>query len=407
MAEFKPTVSQAQAIKTRGSAVLVSAAAGSGKTKVLTERLMGYVCDKNAPKDVDSFLIITYTRAAAAELRGRIMEELARRLASDPGNKRLRRQNALVQRSQIGTIHSFCAQLLRENCQLLGLAPDFKIIEEERADAMRSAALERVLEKRYDELDERPEFLKLADTVGEGRDDRKLSELVLSLHSRMQCHPRPELWAKEQIAQMKAPAEDIADTPWGAELISEAREQAEYWAGEMEAMMALMLPVPEISAAYMENFQIIAEQIREFSRCLRLGWDRARESLPIEFPKLKALRNSPDPVLSDRVKARRKACKEAMDKLTEFFASSSESLLNELRLTAPQMEELLELTLDFDRAYARDKRQRAFMDYSDLEHLAVKLLTDEAGEPSAAARQKVKRQKAKKQQQHLLTSIRT
>ena len=84
MAEFKPTISQAEAINTRGSAVLVSAAAGSGKTKVLTERLMGYVCDKKSPADVDSFLIITYTRAAAAELRGRIMEELAARLAADP-----------------------------------------------------------------------------------------------------------------------------------------------------------------------------------------------------------------------------------------------------------------------------------------------------------------------------------
>ena len=153
MAEFKATISQAEAINTRRSAVLVSAAAGSGKTKVLTERLMGYICHRQSPADVDSFLIITYTRAAAAELRGRISEELSRRLAADPGNKHLRRQNALCQRAQIGTIHSFCAQLLRENCQLLALSPDFKIVEEERAGQMRQSALERVLEKRYDELD--------------------------------------------------------------------------------------------------------------------------------------------------------------------------------------------------------------------------------------------------------------
>jgi len=391
VADFRPTVSQAQAINTRGSAVLVSAGAGSGKTKVLTERLMGYVCDKNYPADVDSFLIITYTRAAAAELRGRIMEELAQRLAREPGNKRLRRQNALVQRAQIGTIHSFCAQLLRENCQLLGLAPDFKIAEEERAAAMRASALERVLEKRYEELDERPNFRTLADTVGEGRDDRKLAELVISLHSRMQCHPRPELWAREQAALMKKEAADIAETPWGKELLSDAAEKAEYWANEMETMMTLILPVPEISAAYMENFQIISEQIRELKRCLRLGWDRARSCFPIEFPRLKALRKSPDPALSDLVKERRKACKEAMDKLAEGFTASSEILLKELALTAPVMEELLELTLDFDRAYSKDKRQRALLDYSDLEHMAVELLSDEQGKPSPIARQLSKR----------------
>ena len=391
MADFRPTASQAQAINTRGSAVLVSAAAGSGKTKVITERLMSYICDKNSPADVDSFLIITYTRAAAAELRGRIMEELAARLASDPGNKRLRRQNALVQRAQIGTIHSFCAQLLRENCQLLGLAPDFKIAEEERAAAMRTAALERVLEKRYDELEERPDFRTLADTVGEGRDDRKLTELVLSLHSRMQCHPRPELWARAQAELMKKEAGDVGETPWGQELMKNAAGQAEYWAGEMEAMMALILPVPEISAAYMENFQIIAEQIRELQRCLRIGWDRARSCFPIEFPRLKALRKSPDPALSDQVKERRKACKEAMDKLSESFAADSATLLREIARTAPVMEELLELTLDFDRAYAKDKRQRSLLDYSDLEHMAVELLSDEQGRPTPLARQLSKR----------------
>ena len=115
MAEFAATKSQQQAIESRGSAVLVSAGAGSGKTKVLTERLMSYVCDKGSSVDLDSFLIITFTRAAAGELRGRIMEELASALALDPGNKRLRRQTELVCRAGIGTIDSLCGRFLREN----------------------------------------------------------------------------------------------------------------------------------------------------------------------------------------------------------------------------------------------------------------------------------------------------
>jgi ATP-dependent helicase/nuclease subunit A len=139
MAEFKPTEAQRAAIETRGCPVLVSAGAGSGKTRVLTERLMAYITDPAAPVDIDSFLIITYTRAAAGELRGRITEELAHRLRAEPGNARLRRQSALIRRAQIGTIHSFCAELLRENCQAAVLSPDFKILDEERAEAMRAA----------------------------------------------------------------------------------------------------------------------------------------------------------------------------------------------------------------------------------------------------------------------------
>lgn len=148
MAEFKPTKSQSDAIYTANRTVLVSAAAGSGKTKVLTERLLARITHETNPADVDSFLIITFTKAAAAELRSRIMDEIASRLADDPENKRLRRQSALCQRAQIGTIHSFCANLLRENCHAAGLSPEFKVIEEERSDAIKEGVIEKVIDRK-------------------------------------------------------------------------------------------------------------------------------------------------------------------------------------------------------------------------------------------------------------------
>ncbi len=156
MAEFTPTPSQLEAMTLRGPALLVAAGAGSGKTRVLTERVLRAVCDPDSGAELDSFLVISFTRAAAAELRGRIMEALAARLAADPSNRRLRRQSALLSRAQIGTIHSFCAQLLRENCQAAGLAPDFRILDEDRARAMRSNALDRALEEAYDGIDKDP-----------------------------------------------------------------------------------------------------------------------------------------------------------------------------------------------------------------------------------------------------------
>ena len=144
MAELNFTPEQRAAIDTRGSTVLVSAAAGSGKTRVLTERLMAYLTDAENPVDIDRFLVITYTRAAAAELRSRILDGIYARIASDPENRRLRRQAALCAHAEIGTIHSFCADFLRANCAALALAPDFQVADTERCIALRTTARARL-----------------------------------------------------------------------------------------------------------------------------------------------------------------------------------------------------------------------------------------------------------------------
>lgn len=387
MAEFKATAAQAAAIESRGSAVLVSAGAGSGKTKVLTERLMSYICDADSPAELDSFLIITFTRAAAGELRGRIMEELATALARDPGNRRLRRQSALCQRAQIGTIHSFCAALLREYSHLCGLSPDFKIIDDDRANAMKASALDRLMEERYSKPDSYPGFILLADTVGAGRDDSRLSQLVLELHERMQCHARPDLWAREQTELLGRECADISQTPWGREIMDWAEGISRYWSGEFDRLMAEMAPYSPISAAYMQSIAETADSLRELIRCLHLGWDKARSCLPIGFPKLKALRNSPAPELSERIKKQREACKKEMAVLAGAFYSDSLSLIEEIRETGPAMSALLSLALDFDKVFSADKRRLALADYSDLEHLTARLLTEEDGSPSRLARQ--------------------
>ena len=185
---LKLTESQRAAIETRGEAILVSAGAGSGKTRVLVERLMSYVTDEKEPKDVDSFLIITFTRAAAAELRDRISRRLGELYAENPADRRLRRQVALCARAQIGTIHSFCTSILREKAQLLGLAPDFRVAEEARCAVIQQRVLTRVLEKAYAHIGEDAEFRALADTVGAGRDDSKLESVVLELYKKMSGH---------------------------------------------------------------------------------------------------------------------------------------------------------------------------------------------------------------------------
>ena len=385
MAEFKPTASQQAAIDTRGCAMLVSAGAGSGKTRVLTERLMAYITDPKAGADIDSFLIITYTRAAAGELRGRITEELSRRLSADPHNARLRRQSALIRRAQIGTIHSFCADLLRENCQEAKLSPDFKILDEERSDAMRQACLDRVLEDAYAGLENDPDFQLLADTVGEGRDDSALAALILELHTRMQCHAFPAAWAEDQTRLLSEPAADAGDTIWGRELLGWLARLAGHWSRELDALIALMRDEPAIFAAYAEHYEDIAAQVREVQRSALLGWDRVSALLPLNVPRLPSLRNSPDKELGEYLKKRRTACIDAFKDAAKVFAAPSEKLLRDMAATAPAMRALLKLTLDFDRAYAHDKQSRGLADYSDLEHKAASLLMNPDGTPTALA----------------------
>ena len=181
MPELNFTPEQRAAIDTRGSTVLVSAAAGSGKTRVLTERLMAYLTDAETPVDIDCFLVITYTRAAAAELRSRILDGIYARIASDPENRSLRRQAALCAHAEIGTIHSFCADFLRANCAALALAPDFQVADTERCIALRTTALEHTLERAYARMDADAGFRLLADTVGGGRDDARLCACALAL----------------------------------------------------------------------------------------------------------------------------------------------------------------------------------------------------------------------------------
>ena len=386
MAEFKPTPSQKLAIEDRGGELLVSAAAGSGKTRVLTERLMRWITEGDAPRSIDNFLIITFSTAAAAELRSRISEELSARAAADPGSKRLRRESALVRRAQIGTIHSFCSALLREYAGRAGIAPDFAIADEDRARELRRLSLETVLEAAYAEAE--PGFIQLADTVGAGTDDRRLESLVLELHGKLQSHARPGDWAARQSELFETGAEDAADTPWGRELLESAADELLWWAGEFDELVRSLAGFEKMGKAYVPSFSETASSLRGAAKRAAEGWDALREALPIAFPRLGSLRGGgEDPELAERAKARREACKKAAKRLEKGFTLPSEQLLRDMRATAPAMRALLKLVGDFDAEYTRRKRRRSLLDFADLEHLAARLLTEPDGSPTETARE--------------------
>ena len=386
---FKPTQDQQRAIEARDSDLLVSAAAGSGKTRVLTERLMSYIIQE-PPKSIDSFLVITYTRAAAGELCSRIMQELSERMGREPDNAALRRQYALLSRAQISTIHGFCSALIREHCMPLELPPDFKVVDDSRTAVMKQNALDRVLEACYERLDTDEGLQQLIDTVGAGRDDGRLAALVRTLHTKMQSHPYPALWAQEQRTALYAEGiDDPGETVWGRYLLDSAGETAEYWAWNMEQMLGEMA-APEyayIAQKYADNFGETADALRSFAAATKLGWEAAAQHRDIPFPRLNSPRKPEHPEVLEQFKARRNACKDAVKKLSAEFQYDGARVLGDMRKTAPAMDALLRITVEFDEVFAKEKKRRGFVDYSDLEHFAAKLLSEPDGTPTPLAHQ--------------------
>ena len=389
---FPLTDEQKKIVDDNHGELLVSAAAGSGKTRVLVERLLDRVTKEGV--DIDRFLVITYTKAAAAELRGRIAQELSARLAENPGDRHLRKQTTLVYQTQISTIHAFCAALLRESGHVLDLDPDFRLCDENDAKLLQAQTLEQVLDKRYEGLREDSPFAILADTLGAGRDDHKLAEIVLDIFTRIQSHPDPERWLEEQKAVWRLEGvTDLSETAWGQELLNTCRKQADWCRERLETAITLAAGDELLKLNYLDSLDESRDCIRNFLNTKT--WDQAFEALPIDFPtagrkKKRTIMLSPDEetraaAVSERVKAIRTGCKKQMDKVAEQLSGPSGELLEELALSAPAVEALMDLVSDFQRAYAKEKRNRSVVDFSDLEHFAVRLLLDGEGKPTPLA----------------------
>lgn len=278
------TPQQETAVYNRGGSLLVSAAAGSGKTKVLVERLFSYMEQEGC--QVDDFLIITYTKAAAAELRGKIAQELTRRVAERPGDGHLRRQMLRVYQADIKTVDAFCAGLLRENVHLLppveehSLTPDFRVLDEQEAALLRQRVLGRVLENFYAGIEEDENARLLAETLGAGRDDRALEALVLDLHQKTQSHPHPLRWLEELKRDWARTPEHLPDTGCGRYLMEDALRKANFWSRRLKQAVEDMEDYPAVYKAYGDRFLEAAQALEHLRDKTEQGWDSLGQAVP-------------------------------------------------------------------------------------------------------------------------------
>lgn len=364
------TAAQRQAVENTGGPLLVSAAAGAGKTRVLVERLMDRV---RAGADVDHFLIITFTNAAAAELRGRISQELGKALAGEPGNRHLRRQLTLVYQAHISTIHAFCGELLRQWGYLLDLDGDFRLMDEMEARLLLQEAMDGLLESRYEAPDET--FALLLDIFSAGRDDLPLREMALDIYEKLQSHRDPEGWLREQSAAFDlSGVTDAAQTVWGDYLLKKLRDLAGYWHGQLAPVLE---ECRHGVAAYCPSLQTTVDDLERLA-----GAESWAAAVAPEFPWLGSSAKCLDPALAQRAKALREQCKSQLAKAAEPLGYTSQQLLAQVAAVAPAAKGLLALVGELSAAYAEAKSKRGVLDFNDLEHLTLRLLTDH---PQAAA----------------------
>lgn len=376
------TDDQWDAIVTSGSNILVAAAAGSGKTAVLVERIIRKI---SAFTDVDRLLVATFTKAAAAEMKDRIRLALEQELERNPDSEHLRRQLALMNRASITTLHSFCMDVIRRYYPLIGLDPGFRIANETESELMRLDVLDQLFEQKYEGAGDNGAFLRLADRYGGERGDEPLYRLVQQLFDFAQSHPWPEHWLRKTAEAFNvADVTDLQNSKWVASLKNDIQLALEGAGSLLHQALELTRqpagPAP-YAAAFDEDLQIIgglAEMIHN------MPWETWIEPFQmIQFGKLKAMRGDEyDKSLQEQAKELRDQAKKLITSLAEeLFGRTPEQFLTELQDLAPLMRALAELVIEFGQGYEAAKRAKGMLDFGDLEHYCLRILRDPSSTP--------------------------
>jgi len=375
------TEDQLKAIETSGRNVLVAAAAGSGKTAVLVERIIRKI---SSDTDVDRLLVATFTNAAAAEMKERIRLALEQALEKNPGSDHLRRQLALMGRASIMTLHSFCLDVIRRYYPMIGLDPGFRVANETEAELLQAETLQDLFEDRYAEEDSGM-FIRLAETFGGDRSGEPLARLVLRLHRFSLSHPWPEEWLRSSAAAFRAASPDnLEDSEWGRDIRRSVLLELEEAESLLEQALAGALSPggPEAYVDALRNDLALVGSLLETMRNKPMPeWHKAFQSA--SFGRLGSQRGGDvDKALQERVKALRDDAKSIVLRLQAgLFSRTPEEHAADLNAAAPLMEALAELVIEFGRRYEAAKRAKGLVDFGDLEHYCLRILRDPASTP--------------------------
>ncbi len=377
MSEVKWTKEQLQAIVEDGSNILVAAAAGSGKTAVLVERIINKIINEKI--DIDKILIVTFTNAAASEMRQRILEAIYRKLDENPENNHLQKQVTLLTKASICTIHSFCLDVIRNNFYEIDISPNFRIADTAELELLKQEVIENIFEEKYINNDEK--FLKLVYTYTGYRGDEPLKELVLKIYKYIQSSPFPEKWLRESVEKynLKEKLEqDFSKTEWGQILINSFKDELKEDICILENLYTKLIRFDEL----VKFSNTIRSDIDELKKLNALDlWDEiAKELEQFKFEKW--------PIdkkivldLKDIARETRDKVKNKFNKVKEKMMLSSKEINEDIYSMYSILKNLENLILDFTNNFSKEKRERNIIDFNDIEHFALKILLkeDEAG----------------------------
>jgi len=381
------TKEQQQVIDLRNRNILVSAAAGSGKTAVLVERIKELVLDKKHPVDIDHLLVVTFTNAAAAQMKERVAKALEKALQENPSDVRLQQQAALVQNAQITTIDSFCLYVLRNHFHEIGLEPNFRIGDEGELKLLREDVMTGLFEQCYEE--KHPGFLHLISCYGTSRSDAPVRDMIFKLYSYAQSYPWPKQWLREALSCYEIKTEqELEQAPfiemtveYGKQMVKGYLEQAEHYHELCQ----------DVDGPYMyeEACEQDVERMEELLSCSTYQ-DFYEELGKCKFATLgRAKDYIGSPEKQEQVKTERKKLKDGIGKLkSDCFVLTFQEILEQLTLVQPSAEALAEVTERFIDAFTERKQDKNLVDFSDLEHFALEILVEEeTGKPTETAKE--------------------
>lgn len=384
----KWTPAQLCAIESRGCDLLVSAAAGSGKTAVLTERLIRRLCDRDEPADISRMLIVTFTKAAATELREKIGRVITRACEENPGNKALARQKRKLPGAIISTIDSFCFRVIKENFSALGVGPGVRIADDSEVVPVALAVMDRIIERRYgtaergDETD--TDFRRLCDLLVSDRDDG-LSARLYGFYVKVQKFiGREGIFLSSADELERASSCDYFSTPWGAESRRTLISSLDFYRAEYENALGLVRQEEELQKKFESSMLADLELMDGLRLAAGKGYSEAAGLLS-SFSAVRIGRNAVDsPVLGRIQSVREDFSSYRKNTLAPLFAPSREAISRSMTESACIMRTLYSVLAEFSAEFSAEKRRRGFIDYADAESLTLDLLVRD-GEPTELA----------------------
>lgn len=380
MAEVKWTNEQLQAIQEKDSNILVAAAAGSGKTAVLVERIIHKIIDEQM--DIDKILVVTFTNAAASEMRERILEAIYKKLEENPENVHLQRQIILLNKASICTIHSFCLDVIHNHFYEIDLPSNFKIADTAEIDLLKQEVLDDLFEQKYTENDK--DFIELLENYTNYRGDEALQELVLKIYKFIQSSPFPIKWLQEKLELLKIEDKDISQTIWGKLIIQAVEDDIQESIMQLETVKSKMALYPEMTKFYQKICEdlIILKDLQNYN-----SWDELYiKLLNFNFSKWPVDKKVTNDLKEDSKEIRDKVKKHIKEKTAKLLSCSQEQAVKDLKIITPILEKLANLVTEFTKNFAEKKKEKNCIDFNDIEHFALKILLDENNNPTEVAK---------------------